>query len=680
MSQRPCVVVFDPLSWVSDFDYATEVELLAIRGVDLVVPENRDQRNELISEASVVVAAGLDEVTASDIEKMSACVGIVAAQSGTEHIDHAAAEAADLPVLNLAVSTEEVADHAMALLLAAKRRIVVLNDVAKARNWSSLEVAERSELRRLRGQTLGVVGPGRVGRAVAARSKAFGFEVLATGRRPRPMTHRGTVSPDAAAGIEHVPLVELLERSDAIVVCADLNPSSRGLLGPDAFAQMKEGVVLVNVSRGAIVDERALLDALDSGRVSVAALDVRHPEPPNPASDPLSSHRNVIQTPHVAGASRESRDQLHHATAERVLELLEGAGLVERHEDETEHFEVSRIHHVDEFEDLAQAVLSDATFGYVAGGAGLETSVGRNRQSLDSVSLVPRVMRDVHEVRTHTSLLGEGLAFPLVIAPSAVQRLAHRDGEVATARAVKEAGLLMVLSMNSSTTMERVAAEGVPFWMQLYMSPDRRHMEDILKRAEGSGARALCLTVDHAGMPTRLRELHQPLVVPPEVEFVHLDPDASRRGIDRRLTWEVVEWIRSVSELPIVLKGVLHPDDVRLAAEAEIDAVILSNHGGRQLDSSVSAYDVIASALEVKGDKMELLADGGIRSGTDLLKVLAMGARAGLIGRPVWWGLAAAGEAGVQRVIELITQELVESMRLCGVASVDEVSRDILLD
>ena len=180
-------------------------------------------------------------------------------------------------------------------------------------------------------------------------------------------------------------------------------------------------------------------------------------------------------------------------------------------------------------------------------------------------------------------------------------------------------------------------------------------------------------------MPTRLRELHRPVVIPSAVEFVHLDEDPAKRGTDRTLTWDVIDWIRGVSSLPIVLKGVLHPEDARIAAELGVDSVIVSNHGGRQLDGAVSAYDVFGQVLEASEGRMEVLADGGIRSGTDLLKVLALGARAALIGRPVWWGLAAAGEPGVDRVIELVTSELEESMRLCGMARVEEVNSEILL-
>jgi 4-hydroxymandelate oxidase len=342
--------------------------------------------------------------------------------------------------------------------------------------------------------------------------------------------------------------------------------------------------------------------------------------------------------------------------------------------------DVSRIHHLAEFETVARGRLSQATYGYVAGGAGLETSVSRNRESLDSLRLVPRVLRDVERLSTSTTLLGMPTGYPLILAPSAVQRIADPEGELATARAARDAGLTMVLSMNSSTTVEEVGAEGVSFWMQLYFSSDREHMKAVVEMAEAGGANALCVTVDHAGMPNRLRELHHPLEIPPEVTLAHTATDPSLRRIDRTMNWDVVEWLRSTSELPIVLKGILHPQDARIAADVGVDGIVVSNHGGRQLDGAVSSYDVLAPICDVVGGRLEVYADGGIRSGTDLLKVLALGARAGLVGRPVWWSLAAAGEAGVRRMIELLTTDFEEAMRFCGVADVAEVGRDFLLD
>ena len=200
----------------------------------------------------------------------------------------------------------------------------------------------------------------------------------------------------------------------------------------------------------------------------------------------------------------------------------------------------------------------------------------------------------------------------------------------------------------------------------------------MVERAAGAGVDALCITVDHAGMPNRLRELRRPLEIPSDVELVHVSPPSQPGLIDRRLTWDDLEWIREISDLPVVLKGVLHPSDAAIAAELGVEAVIVSNHGGRQLDGVVSAYDVLDQIVTVAGGRLEVFADGGIRSGSDLIKVLALGARAGLVGRPVWWSLAAAGGAGVAKMIELLTTDLEESMRMCGQRDVAEIGGDIL--
>ena len=340
--------------------------------------------------------------------------------------------------------------------------------------------------------------------------------------------------------------------------------------------------------------------------------------------------------------------------------------------------DVGRIHHVDEFEAFAEQRLPPATYGYVAGGAGNESTVRHNRASLDRLRLVPRVLRDMTDVSTTATVLGTDISHPLIVAPSAVQRLAHPDGELATARAARDAGLLMILSMNASTSVEDVCATGVRCWMQLYFSLDLDHMAAIVARAEAAGVEALCVTVDHAGMPTRLRELHRPLEIPPEVTFVHLPEDPAKRGVNRALNWEHIAWLADHTDLPIVLKGVLHPADAALAAEHGVSGIVVSNHGGRQLDGAVSAYDVLPAVLEEVGDRVEVFADGGIRSGTDLLKTLALGARAGLVGRPIWWALAAAGEAGVARMLGLITEDFTAAMRLCGVADVAAIGPGLL--
>lgn len=679
MSDTPIALVFDPLSWVTEITHDIERAALAERGVKLIVPDSTEERDGLMGEATILISAGIEAVSEEDIASLSTCVGIVVALAGMEHIDLAAAEAAGIPVMNVTVSTDEVADHAMALVLSAVRHLPEFTAAAAQRPWRSLDLPTELGVRRLRGQVMGIVGPGRIGRAVGRRARAFGFETIAS-RRSATGSHPGTVSPDMD-GLELVEFDELCERSDVIVVCATANESTQHLLGHDAFARMKPGVVVVNVARGSLIDEGALADALDGGIVRMAALDVRETEPPEPGSDRLGGHPSVLQTPHVAGGCLEGRVDLRRATAQQAIRFLEEAGRLSPEAPETADapIDVEQFHYLDEMEEVARTRLPEATYGYVAGGAGFESTVKRNRESLDDLLFRPRVMQEMENISMGTNVLGTDVSMPLIVAPSAVQRMAHPDGELATARAVKAAGLAMILSMNSSTTVEDVAAQGVDFMMQLYVSRDREHMRGIIERAENAGARALVLTVDHAGMPVRLRELRRPLVVPPEVKFVHLAEDPTKRGLNRDLTWTDVGWLRSISSLPVVLKGVLHPEDARIAVENGVDGLIVSNHGGRQLESVVSAYDMIESILEVVDGRTEVLVDGGIRSGTDVLKAAALGARAAMIGRPIWWGLATAGQAGVSRVLEIIRRDLDAAMRLCGVRDVASIPPNLIV-
>lgn len=341
-------------------------------------------------------------------------------------------------------------------------------------------------------------------------------------------------------------------------------------------------------------------------------------------------------------------------------------------------FDPARFHCVEDFEPVARDLLPESTYGYIAGGAGDESSVRRNREALERVRLVPRVLRPVNTIDTSTTKLGVELSFPLMIAPTAVQQIVHPDGELATARATVDAGLAMVLSMNSSVALEEVAAEGVPFFMQLYVSRDRSHTKHIVDRAVDAGARGVMLTVDQAGTAVRPRELRMPLQLPPGVDFVHLPTDPSARGVDGDLSWDDVSWLRDMVSLPLVVKGILHPDDARIAAEHGVDAIVVSNHGGRQLEGSVSAYDVLPRIAEEVGDRVVLLADGGIRSGTDVLKALTRGADAVMIGRPVNWGLAVGGERGLRRLLDILQHDFEAAMRLCGVGAVDQIGTELV--
>ena len=319
MTDRPLVTVYDPLSWDHGWSYQIEDEALRSHGVDLKVPANADERDELARVAEIVISSSLVRFDTDVIASLESCIGILCYSSGMDAVDLAAARAAGISVANVQANTVEVAEHAMALLLAMHRRIPWMADAAAAGRWDLREFPEIWDIPRLAGRVAGIVGAGKVGRAVAERARGFGMKTIATYHSP---------PTDPERDLPHVGLDDLLATSDVIFLCASLNPDSRGIIDGRALSLVKPGMLLVNVARGGLVDEPALLDALESGRVAGAALDVRSPEPPL-QPDGLGAHPNVIQTPHMAGASAQARAGLHEKGAEGALRLLADAGRIE---------------------------------------------------------------------------------------------------------------------------------------------------------------------------------------------------------------------------------------------------------------------------------------------------------------------------------------------------------------
>jgi 4-hydroxymandelate oxidase len=349
-----------------------------------------------------------------------------------------------------------------------------------------------------------------------------------------------------------------------------------------------------------------------------------------------------------------------------------------------------------EFEALARARLNRSAFDYFAGGAGDELTLAENRRAFERLSLRPRVLINVATIDCSTHLFGEPLSFPVLLAPTALNRLGHADGELAAARAAGAAGVAMAVSTTASATIEEVAeAASGPLWFQLYVYRDRRVTEDLLRRAEAAGYRAIVLTVDMPRMGRRERDLRNRFTLPPGVRIRNLEasgrPDAAAWGadssfleyvhnlLDPTLTWESVHWLKSLTRLPLLIKGILSPDDAARAIDAGADGVIVSNHGGRQLDGAVATIDALPDIAARAGGRVPLLVDGGVRRGTDVLKAIALGASAVLVGRPYLWGLAAAGEAGVRRVLDLLRAEFELAMTLCGCPTVRDISKDLVV-
>jgi isopentenyl diphosphate isomerase/L-lactate dehydrogenase-like FMN-dependent dehydrogenase len=342
---------------------------------------------------------------------------------------------------------------------------------------------------------------------------------------------------------------------------------------------------------------------------------------------------------------------------------------------------------VSDYERLAEQSLDPGAYGYFAGGAGDELTLRDNVAAFGRWQLRPRVLVDLSEATTETTVLGVPASMPLLVGPAAFQRLAHPDGEAATARAAAAAETIMCLSTFATSSAAEVAAaapEGRR-WFQLYVYKDRGITRSLVDQAAESGYDAVVLTVDAPFLGRRERDLRSGFAIPADLPVPSLEQATDHDEpmtvfrmfdlIDEALTWRDLEELASLSDLPIVVKGVLTGDDARLAVDSGAAAVIVSNHGGRQLDGVPAALDALPEVVEAVDASAEVLVDGGVRRGTDVVKALALGARAVLIGRPYLWGLAVNGEQGVRGVLELLREEIRLALALAGCRSPEDVCR-----
>jgi len=342
-----------------------------------------------------------------------------------------------------------------------------------------------------------------------------------------------------------------------------------------------------------------------------------------------------------------------------------------------------------EYETLAQARLHQISWDYYQGGSDDEVTLRANRSAFERIRLRPRILVDVSTCDLNTTVLGIPISMPVLIAPSSAHGLAHPDAELATARAAGDAGTLMTLSTDATRSLEEVvaAAQG-PLWYQLYIYT-LQEAQELVQRAEKAGYRAIVLTVDLPRMSRRERDIrndmnsfqmaHYPGVFSGNAPHLSVDGSGNKLVyIGNTLTWDILPWLRSITSLPILVKGILTAEDAELAVQFGASAIIVSNHGGRQLDGVVSSIEALPEVVEAVDGRCEVYMDGGIRRGTDILKALALGARAVLIGRPVLWGLAVNGRDGVQHVLELLRNELALAMMLAGCSSLADIQRSLV--
>jgi L-lactate dehydrogenase (cytochrome) len=404
-----------------------------------------------------------------------------------------------------------------------------------------------------------------------------------------------------------------------------------------------------------------------------------------------------------------------------MLDTLRSVIRFRRFEFDADKRRLARAANADDLRRLAKRRLPGGVFDYIDGGAEDERTMRANRAAFGNYRFRPRVLRDVSDIDTGTSLLGRATPLPLVLAPTGFTRIADPQGELAVARAAQRAGVAYTLSTLSTRSIEEVAAANGSGrrWFQVYVWKDRALVRDMVERAASAGYEALVITVDTANLGRRERDVRRGFELPPKLgldtiidgilhpswtwRFVRAEPirfsnvatSAAATGqpegasavnlaatfatqFDARLSWDDVEWFRSVWTGPIVIKGVQSIDDAKVAADVGVDAIALSNHGGRQLDDAPAPLDLVAPVAEAVGGRVEIICDGGVRRGSDIVKAVALGATACMAGRAYLYGLAAGGELGVDKVLGLLADDVRRTMALLGVTRVSELTPEYL--
>jgi 4-hydroxymandelate oxidase len=337
-----------------------------------------------------------------------------------------------------------------------------------------------------------------------------------------------------------------------------------------------------------------------------------------------------------------------------------------------------------DFEDAARKGMSGLAYEYIASGAADEITIRWNREAFDKLTLRPRVLVDVQRIDTSVELFGHTLDHPILLAPTALHRLAHPEGEVETARGAGTAKATLVVSSLSTRRFEEIArATSAPLWFQLYdLGKDRRgFVRDLVQELKGLGCRALCVTVDAPVVGPRNRQERAHFRIPDDFDtpyFLKATQLQAGLPVMGSFAWDDIAWLRSTTGLPVLLKGIMNPDDAELAVRAGVNGLIVSNHGGRCLDTLPATISVLPQIVERVAGRVPVLVDGGVRRGTDVIKAVALGAKAVLIGRPYLYGLGTAGAAGVSKVVEVLRKEFTMAMALTGRRSLAEIDRSVV--
>ncbi|MEY2487959.1 MAG: 4-hydroxymandelate oxidase [Verrucomicrobiota bacterium] len=346
---------------------------------------------------------------------------------------------------------------------------------------------------------------------------------------------------------------------------------------------------------------------------------------------------------------------------------------------------------ISDYEALARERCSELAWEYIAGGAGDEVTLKWNSEAFHRIRLKPQVLCDVSSINTRIGLFGQELQYPLLLAPTAYHKLVHPEGELATARGAEAANAIYCVSSLSTTSVEEIAGQtSATLWFQLYVQKDRGFTRELVARAQTARCKAICLTVDTPILGIRHRETRVRFALPDEMDRPHVPANMARHRpaentiysdiLDPTLTWKDVGWLRSITDLPILLKGIINPDDAARAVGEGADGIIVSNHGARNLDTVPASIEALPRVTDVVAGQLPVLFDGGIRRGTDILKALALGAKAVLIGRPCLYGLATNGAEGVTAVINMLRREFEMAMALSGRTTIAAIDRSVLWD
>ena len=338
--------------------------------------------------------------------------------------------------------------------------------------------------------------------------------------------------------------------------------------------------------------------------------------------------------------------------------------------------DLSHLVNLFDFEKEAAKRMSTLAYEYVASGAGDEVTLGWNRRAFDDIKLNPSVLVDVSKLDTSVSLFGQNMAYPILVAPTAYHKLTHPEGEIGTARGAGNAATTYIISSYTTTLLEDIAAAATqPLWFQMYVRDDREKTKDIIQKAESLGCKALIITVDTPVAGTRNREQRINFKLP---ETLH-GPYILDQPIQQKpLTWADMAWVLSFAKTPVLLKGILNPVDAEKAIQIGASGIIVSNHGGRNLDTVPATIEALPRIADTVNKRIPILMDGGIRRGTDILKALALGANAVLVGKPVCYGLGCGGAEGVTQVLKILQTEFEQAMALVGKAEVGDIDPSVI--